>query len=91
MAKKQSNYIPGKMPTIDTTSHRLNTLQNEIEQLRAQNTKLVNSVLLVQLHAVNKIDLPQMTSLVKMINSPDEESQKLALETIDAILQTLLS
>ena len=79
------------MPTIDTTSHRLNTLQNEIEQLRAQNTKLVNSVLLVQLHAVNKIDLPQMTSLVKMINSPDEESQKLALETIDAILQTLLS
>ena len=79
------------MPSIDTTSHRLNTLQNEIEQLRAQNTKLVNSVLLVQLHAVNKIDLPQMTSLVKMINSPDEESQKLALETIDAILQTLLS
>ncbi len=79
------------MSTIDTTSHRLNTLQNEIEQLRAQNTKLVNSVLLVQLHAVNKIDLPQMTSLVKMINSPDEESQKLALETIDAILQTLLS
>lgn len=79
------------MPTIDTTLHRLNTLQNEIEQLRAQNTKLVNSVLLVQLHAVNKIDLPQMTSLVKMINSPDEESQKLALETIDAILQTLLS
>lgn len=79
------------MPSIDTTSHRLNTLQNEIEQLRAQNTKLVNSVLLVQLHAVNKIDLPQMTSLVKMINSPDEESQKLAIETIDAILQTLLS
>ena len=77
------------MQSFDNTPHRISLLEKEIEQLRNQNAKLVNSVLLVQLHAVNKVDLAQMTNLVRMINSSDEESQKLAIETIDAILQTV--